>query len=215
MKHLFLASSIENFSVAQGIFKKIGKEKPLKTLCIKTATEDREEQRDLSWFEDDKNGLKDAGFELVIFTVTGKSESELSEALDSVDVVFVSGGNTFYLLQESQKTGFIKIIQEKVENGLPYIGSSAGSVIAGPDLEPILGIDNVELAPELNGYTGYNLVDFCVLPHWGSDNFKKSYLTNNLEPMYKEGAPLIALNNDQYVEVVGNQFKIVDVRREK
>ena len=214
MKHLFLASSIENRTVTQDIFKKIGKSSPLKTLCIKTATEDKVRQ-DLSWYEDDMNGLRSAGFDVIEFSVSGKSEKQLSDALASIDVVFISGGNTFYLLQESQKTGFIKIIQEKVENGLPYIGSSAGSVIAGPDLEPILGIDDVRLAPELNGYAGYILVNFCVLPHWGSDIFKKSYLTNNLEPMYKERTPLIALNNDQYVEVVGIQFKIVDVRREK
>lgn len=214
MKHLFLASSIENRSVTQDIFKKIGKSAPLKTLCIKTATEDKLRQ-DLSWYEDDKNGLKSAGFDVIEFSISGKSENELREALDSVDVVFVSGGNTFYLLQESQKTGFIKIIQEKVENGLPYIGSSAGSVIAGPDIEPILGIDDVKLAPELNGYAGYNLVNFCVLPHWGSDNFKKSYLTNNLEPMYKEGVPLVALTNNQYVEVIDDAFRTIDVRSEK
>lgn len=211
MKHLFLASSIDSQAVALDIFRKIGKEKPLKTLLIGTATEDEEEQHDLSWLEDDKNSLRNAGFDLVDYTISGKSESELIEALDSVDVIFVSGGNTFYLLQESQKTGFIKIIQEKVEAGLPYIGSSAGSVIAGPNIEPILGIDDVKLAPEINGYAGYNLVNFCVLPHWGSEHFKESYLTNNLEPMYKEGTPLIALTNNQYVEVKDSWCKIIDV----
>ncbi len=214
MKHLFLASSIENRTVTQDIFKKIGKSAPLKTLCIKTATEDKVRQ-DLSWYEDDMKGLRNAGFDVIEFSVSGKSEKQLSDALVSIDVIFVSGGNTFYLLQESQKTDFIKIVQEKVENGLPYIGSSAGSVIAGPDIEPIIGIDDVKLAPEVNGYAGYNLVNFCVLPHWGSEHFKESYLTNNLEPMYKEGTPLVALNNDQYIEVIDNQFKIVDVRRDQ
>jgi dipeptidase E len=214
MKHLFLTSSIENLSVTQDIFKKIGKSAPLKTLCIKTATEDKKRQ-DLSWYEDDKNGLRNAGFEVIEFSVTGKSENELRVALDAVDVVFVSGGNTFYLLQESQKTGFIKIIQEKVAGGMIYIGSSAGSVIAGPDIETVLGIDNVKLAPEINGYVGYNLVNFCVLPHWSSDDFKKTYLTSNLEPMYKSDYPLITLTNDQYIEVKDNQFKVIDVRNRK
>jgi dipeptidase E len=212
MKHLFLTSSIENRSVTQDIFKKIGKSAPLKALCIKTATEDKVRQ-DLWWYEEDKNGLENAGFEVIEFSVTDKSENELREALDAVDVVFVSGGNTFYLLQESQKTGFIKIIQEKVAGGMVYIGSSAGSVIAGPDIEPILGIDDVKLAPEIKGYAGYNLVNFCVLPHWGSENFKKSYLANNLEHMYKEGTPLVALTNDQYVEVKDDMHKIVDLSK--
>lgn len=212
MKHLFLASSIDSHAVALDIVRKIGKEKPLKTLLIGTATEDKEEQHDLSWLEDDKNSLRNAGFELIDFTISGKSERELSIALDSVDVVFVSGGNTFYLLQESQKTGFIKIIQDKVEKGLPYIGSSAGSVIAGPNIEPILVLDNVGLAPEINGYAGYNLVNFCVLPHWGSDHFQEPYV-NNIKQMYKEGTSLITLTNNQYVEVTDDVYKIINVSK--
>lgn len=215
MKHLFLASSIDSQAVALDIFRKIGKNRPLKTLLIGTATEDKELDHDPSWLVDDKNSLRNAGFELIDFTISGKSEKELYKALDSVDVVFVSGGNTFYLLQESQKTGFIKIIREKVEKGLPYIGSSAGSVIAGPNIEPVLGIDDANLAPEIKDYAGYNLVNFTILPHWGSEHFKNSYLNNNLEVMYKNTDIQITLNNDQYIEVVDDQFRIINMRSEK
>ena len=88
-------------------------------------------------------------------------------------------------------------------------------MIAGPDIEPILGIDDVQLAPEINRFAGYNLVNFCVLPHWGSEHFKESYLTNNLDSMYKSKYPQIALNDDQYVEVVDDHFRIIDMRSER
>lgn len=213
MKRLFLASSIDTQVVANDIFHKLGKTAPLKTLCIGTATEDRKHE-DLSWYEDDKASLRGAGFSLIDFTISGKSKTELEEALDSVDVVFVSGGNTFYLLQESQKTGFLEIIQKKVTDGLAYIGSSAGSVIAGPDIDPILILDKVEYARDIQGYRGYNLVDFCVLPHWGSENFRELYLKNKPEHIYQEKWQLIPLTNNQYVEVRDDWYQIVDVTKE-
>jgi dipeptidase E len=195
MKRLFLASGIDNEVVAEDLFRKIGKTAPVKTLCIKTATEDKERDS-IPWYGDDKRSLSNAGFSLIEYTLTGKTKAELEKALSEVEVVYVSGGNTFYLLQESQKVGFIPLIQQRVKEGLIYIGSSAGSVIASPNIEPVLGLDNVELAPDIKGYAGYDLVNACVLPHWGSDNFKNRYLENTVDQIFKEkGNVLIALNN--------------------
>lgn len=56
------------------------------------------------------------------------------DALDRADALFVGGGNTFRLLKTLQDRDLIEPIRARVRAGLPYIGSSAGSVIASPTI---------------------------------------------------------------------------------
>ena len=56
------------------------------------------------------------------------------DELDRADALFVGGGNTFRLLQKLQDGNLIEPIRERVRAGLPYIGSSAGSMISCPTI---------------------------------------------------------------------------------
>jgi dipeptidase E len=56
------------------------------------------------------------------------------EELDRADALFVGGGNTFRLLKKLQEDNLLGAIRERVRDGLPYIGSSAGSMIACPTI---------------------------------------------------------------------------------
>ena len=55
--------------------------------------------------------------------------------LESVDGVFVGGGNTFRLLKALYETKVLGAIRDRVRAGLPYAGSSAGSNVAGPTIK--------------------------------------------------------------------------------
>jgi dipeptidase E len=88
--------------------------------------------------------------------------------LDQTDVVFVAGGNTFFLLQEMRKGGFAELIHDYIHKGMIYIGSSAGSVVAGPTVRLVNGLDDPTDAPELQDFAGLGLIDIAILPHWGS-----------------------------------------------
>lgn len=52
----------------------------------------------------------------------------------SADAIFVGGGNTFRLLTEMYRVGLIDPIKEQVAAGTPYLGSSAGTVVACPTI---------------------------------------------------------------------------------
>jgi dipeptidase E len=124
--------------------------------------------------------------------------------LDDTDVIFISGGNTFFLLQEMRKSGFTELIPEYVKKGMTYVGSSAGSVVAGPDISLIKGLDDPKDAPELKDYAGLGLIDVLIFPHWGSANFQKRYM-QSMNSVYGMGIKIILLTDDQYV--VGNWGK--------
>ena len=168
------------------------------------------EHGDLQWLKDDRQALVDAGFQVTDFTVTGKNKQEVTTMLDNTDFVFVSGGNTFFLLQEMRKSGFAALIGEYVYKGVIYGGSSAGSVVAGPNIGLTKELDHPELFPELTDYTGLNLTDVVVFPHWGNEHFHNRY-EKVMKSGYKKGMKIILLTDDQYLVVNENKYRIESI----
>ena len=62
------------------------------------------------------------------------------------DAIYFCGGDPTYLLSEVIRTGFADILKQAVENGLFYIGVSAGSIIAAGNFSENLGYVSNELA---------------------------------------------------------------------
>jgi peptidase E len=82
------------------------------------------------------------------------------EILNS-DIIYVCGGNTFYLLQKIRESGFDRILMQF--SGL-YVGVSAGSIIVGPNIEVAAPWDENDV--RLSDTTGLKLVGFAVIPHY-------------------------------------------------
>src|SRR5499426_1115934 len=57
------------------------------------------------------------------------------KAVENTDAFFIGGGNTFRLLKALQDVDLLDAISRKVKSGAPYIGSSAGSNVAGPTIK--------------------------------------------------------------------------------
>lgn len=205
---IFLTSSIH--AVAHDIATKLDLSNANKLVFIDTASEPKGEREDLEWQKIDRQKLVDAGFVVSDYSITNKSRSELEVDLSSFDYIYLSGGDTFYLLQQSQKSGFVSLIKEFIqEKGKVYIGTSAGSIIAGPKLLEYHQMEGVILEDR----KAYGLVNFTTVPHWGSEDFKDKYLGGRIATTYKEDqVPLILLTDGQYVHVQNGIMEIIDVK---
>ena len=154
-----------------------------------------------------QKAFEDFGYEVENFDVSVFSEEIAKEKLSEAKIVFISGGNTFYLLQELKRKNLITYLKERIENGLLYIGESAGSVIAAPDIEYASVIDDETVATELDDYTGLNLVDFYIVPHFEEEPFVES--SRNTVELYKDKLDLKLINNKEAILVENNNFIIL------
>ena len=153
--------------------------------------------------------MKNAGFDIFEYTITDKNIDNLSNDLKNVDVIYVEGGSLIHMMNESRRSGFDKFIRKFVDDGGIYIGTSTGSFITAPDTEAGLVLEDYE---EDNFDTkGIGLVNFLVMPHWGTGEFKDRY-TKMPDHAYNTTTPMIILTDTQYVLVRGEDIQIVDVK---
>ena len=141
--------------------------------------------------------------ELELSTATAE---EIKTKIEKNDIIYVSGGNTFFLLQEMKRSGADKLIMQEISRGKSYIGESAGSVITSPDIEYIKYMDPVEKAPELSDFNSLNLVDFYILPHYNNFPFKKA--ADKIFELYSTKLSLQTISNDEVILVDNDKIEI-------
>jgi dipeptidase E len=84
------------------------------------------------------------------------------KAIDRADAIFIGGGNTFRLLKALQDLELLEPIRRKVKSGAPYIGSSAGSNVAGPTIKTTKDMPIVQP----RSFDSLGLVPFQISPHY-------------------------------------------------
>jgi dipeptidase E len=82
--------------------------------------------------------------------------------LANADVLWLSGGNTFYLLDQVRKSGFDEWLK-KPGRGKVYVGGSASTILMTPTIAIAEGVD--ENTVGLKNLTGLGYVDFEIDVH--------------------------------------------------
>jgi len=83
-------------------------------------------------------------------------------AIGETEAVFIGGGNTFRLLKALYEFDLIETIRKRVSNGMPYIGSSAGSNVAAPTIKTTNDMPIVQPP----SFEALGLVTFQINPHY-------------------------------------------------
>lgn len=151
------------------------------------------------------------------FTVTkvlaaeATSAEDFASTLKQIDAVYLAGGNSFALLAALRGNGSGDALIEAVKSGLPYIGMSAGSVVAGSALEPISLLDDPGIVPNLTSYEGLGLVPQVLVPH--ADGKIPGYpreIFDRIDEEFGEDFPLLFLDDDEALLLSGGSARVVE-----
>ena len=89
-------------------------------------------------------------------------EKDPVKAVIEAECVAVGGGNTFHLVHMMHKTGIMPVLKSRVENGMYYMGWSAGSNVACPSLRTTNDMPIIEPL----SFDCLNVIPFQINPHY-------------------------------------------------
>lgn len=208
MKKILLISIMQNVTE---ILKKVEPELTGKTVTyIPTAAlgeDDGGEEEIRRMVAEEARMLGNLGLTVDTLEVSAASLERISDSLKKSDMIFVGGGNTFFLLQELKRTGADQMLIREVNLGKMYIGESAGAIVACPDIGYSKVMDVPEKAPDLSDYSALSLVDFYVVPHLG--NREMGAAAAEIVRKYGQEIELKVLTDDQAVFVQGESTEIL------
>jgi dipeptidase E len=171
MKLLLTSAGIANKSIEGAFLKLLGKPfSETKIAFIPTAS--NVEAGDKWWLIDDLINLKNLGLlEIDIVDFSAMPLEMAKERLSDADVLYFGGGNTFHLMYWINKLNLRPFFEELLKTRI-WVGTSAGSVIAGVGLVDDEEREFVESMGESVGTEGLGFVDFSLEPHYQSPLFE-------------------------------------------
>lgn len=203
MKLLLTSAGLYNKSIANALFTLLPKPvSETKIGFISTAMNVEEGNKD--WYLEQLTHLQSYGFAWIDIVDIAADGVMWRDRLDGVDVVVVSGGNTFYLLDQMRKQQFDLWLTEHIKSKV-YVGMSAGSIVVTPSIG-IASVDNGDVnAVGITDLSGLSLVDFEISPHTpehvshqGNREYKKTIDTT-----------LYGIDNHTAIKVIDGSLEVV------
>lgn len=131
------------------------------------------------------------------------------EAVNATDAIFIGGGNTFRLLKALYDFELLGAIRQRVEGGMPYIGSSAGSNVAAPTIKTTNDMPIVEPS----SFAALGLVSFQINPHYldpdpNSRHMGETRETRLLQFLEENDTPVAGLREGAMIRIENDEMTL-------
>jgi dipeptidase E len=203
MKLLLTSAGITNRSIATALEELVGKKAEDITIGF-IPTAKNIESGNAAWFVKKLTQMFAFGFTNIDLIDPSACDVDWRLALSEKDVVLVGGGNTFHLLNQVRASGFDKWIHDNMDNKV-YVGISAGSILATPNIGIASVGDGDENTPELTDLSALSLVAFEVSPH----SPESVTYDENREYAQSISNVLYAYDDDSAVRINGKSIDII------
>lgn len=131
------------------------------------------------------------------------------DAIENAEAIFTGGGNTFLLVSQLYKNKVIDVLATAVKNGIPYLGTSAGSNITGLSMQTTNDMPIV-YPPS---FQTLGLIPFNLNPHYLDADLQSKHMGETRETRIKEfhqfnNIPVLGLREGSWLEVKGNRITL-------
>jgi len=181
-------------------------QKPAYDITVAFITTAAKPEEDTSYLSKDFEAMKEMGFNVQEVDIEDKSEKEMEEIFKLKDIIFVAGGNTFYLLKAMRKCNFKKVLKNFLKQGKVYIGASAGSIVAGRTIRTASWKFGDKNLVKLKNLKGLNLVPFDIFVHYQPEHAE---IIKKKLPFKWQRRKLEILTDQQAILVQGSQTVLI------
>jgi dipeptidase E len=135
------------------------------------------------------------------------------DAVEKARAIFIGGGNTFRLLKSLYDHRLLEPIRARVDSGMPYLGASAGSNVAGPTIRTTNDMPIVE-PPSLDAL---NIFPYQINPHYLDPDPSSTHMGETreerlLQYLEENQTPVIGLREGCYLRVMDGRIWLKGAR---
>ena len=140
--------------------------------------------------------FKKLGAAVTEIDISTEAYSTIQSVFEDVDVIYFTGGNSFFLMDQLRKTGTDELLKKEL----------AGAIICAPTIQYIEQMDEKPEDYSQGDDAGLDLIDFYVLPHYLTAPFKK--VTEKILTEFSD-LNLCPINNHQGIVIDGEGSKVI------
>lgn len=142
------------------------------------------------------------------FRVKGLHEfQDPVKALNESEGICTGGGNTFLLVEKLYRNNLMNVLKEQIKNGIPYLGTSAGTNIAGLTMQTTN--DMPIIYPP--SFQTLGIVPFNINPHYLDPDSNSTHKGETRETRIKEfhtlnTQPVVGLREGSWLELSAGEI---------
>ena len=145
------------------------------------------------------NSFQKIGIKINLLDIEASNINQQSQ-IKNAEAIYITGGNTFLLKKALYEKEVIDIIKEKIKQGIPFIGSSAGTIIHCPTIKttndmPIVCVNSCNVL---------NSIPFQINAHYSGDikninGFRKETTDERLKEYLENNRTIGSSTNQNFV----------------